>query len=170
MCVPMSSFENPSKEDVKAIHVKDPELLERCEVFKETQAFGDLRFDSGRRLFFKGPYPNRCIPILSYDEISGYRIVIDGDPVAFDSIDGQRSIFRNCTDEYIRNASRKADEIMLEVDSSRPNVKVRPYPIRTFRHRIADSREDCFRAAVSISFLLDSIIEDNIIRLRNSNN
>lgn len=162
-CVPVNArFDMPTSREVLAFHVADPELIERIETFEDSEVIGDLHFDDAHRLFFKGPYPNRCIPVLSYSEIVGYRVIINGSLVAFDSIDGERSVFRITTDDYIRKASKEAEEIVLELDSGRGNVSFIPYPIRTMKARVAESREECLRAAIAISRRLDAIVEENI--------
>ena len=162
-CIPVrSGFDGLSAEDIAAGHMKDRELLDRVDSFVESGSYGDLRFDDEHELFFKGPWPSYFIPILSYSEIVGYRAVIDGDPIAFDSVDGKRALFKACTDEYIRGTCKKIDSIILELDSSRSNVRFSPYTIRKGMSGVCDSKEGCFRLAISISRKLDSIVENNI--------
>lgn len=163
MCVPLNTtFGKPTTDEVRSMHVRDPELIGRCEEFSETESYGDLRFDDGHRLFFKGPYPNRCIPILSYGEISGYRLIVNGEATAYDSIGGKRATVRPIPPEKMKAAMRSVDDIVLELDSSRGNVSFRPYTIWSNRIRIADTRDEAFGLAVGISKKLDSIVEDNI--------
>ena len=163
-CLPIDGcVDSLSVDDVRSIQMKDPELLKRVDIFTESRVFADLRFDDEQRLFFKGPYPNRCIPILSYSEISGYSIDIDGRTIVFNSLDGERSVFRVRTDEYINRISRNITDIVLNIESSRYNVKVRPYIIRSMKVRARDSRSDCLRFAIEVSDIFDSIIEDNIV-------
>ena len=153
--------------------MKDRELLHRVDSFVESESYGDLRFDDEHELFFKGPWPSYSIPVLSYSEIAGYRISIDGDPIAFDSVDGKRALFKACTDEYIRSTCKKIDSIILELDSSRSNIRFSPYTIRKGLFGICDSKEECFRLAISISRKLDSIVEKNIVmgvKLQSDNN
>lgn len=164
-CVPVrSGFIDPTAEEIAAGHMKDPELIARVDSFIETSSFADLHFDDGNGLFFKGPWPNYSIPVLSYSEISGYRIVIDGEPVAFDSLEGKRALFKACTDDQIRAISRRLDSIVLELDSSRSNVRFAPYQIRSGLEGVCDSKADCLRLAIDVSKKLDSIIEDNILK------
>lgn len=168
-CVPVrSGFENPTSEEIASGHIRDPEILERIDTFQETESFADLRFDDIDRLFFKGGWPNYHIPVVSYSEISGYRIIIDGVPVAFDSIDGTRAVFKACTEEYIRNACKKIDSIVLEMDISRPNVKFSPYFIREGFSGVCDTKEECLGLAVCVSRKLDSIIEENVLNVAKS--
>lgn len=163
-CVPVNAtFDNPTAEEVAKLHVADPELSARIDAFTETEAFADLRFDDGNRLFFKGPWPSYCIPVLSYSEIAGYRVVVDGNPLAFNSVNGQRALFKVSTDEYVRKASKEIDSIVLELDSSRTNVRFLPYEIRGRRNRVEESREGCLRFAIDVSRKLDRIIEENIM-------
>lgn len=165
MCVPLNmSFGRPTADEVRSMHVADPELIARCEEFSETEAYGDLRFDDVHRLFFKGPYPNRCIPVLSYDEISGYRLMIDGSPIAYDSIGGARAVMRPIPPERRKEALRRVADIAIELDSSRSNVSFRPYPVWGGRARVADTKGEAFDTAAAISRKLDSIVEDNVVR------
>ncbi|MDO5861309.1 MAG: hypothetical protein Q4Q58_00645 [Thermoplasmata archaeon] len=168
-CVPVNaSFDNPSADEVQSLHVADAELLERIAAFTETVAFADLRFDDTHRLFFKGPWPSFCIPVLAYSEIAGYRIVVDDTPLAFNSVNGQRALFKVTTDEYIKKASKDIDKISLELDSARPNVRFLPYVIRGPSQRVEDSKEDCLRFAIAVSRKLDRIIEENISGVNSS--
>lgn len=163
-CVPVrTGFDNPTFEEIASGHIKDPEILERIDQFQETESFADLRFDDVDRLFFKGIWPNYHIPVVSFSEISGYRIIIDGEPVAFNSIGGKRAVFKVCTDEYIHNASKKIDSIILEMDISRSNVKFSPYQIRGGFSGVCDTKEECLKLAISVSRKLDSIIEENVL-------
>lgn len=162
-CYPVSGiYDRPTVKEIEKLHIKDPVLLQRVDLFEESESFGDLRFDDRFHLFFKGPWPNYCIPILSYDEISGYRILVDGRPVAFNSVEGSRAVFRPMTEEALRKASKDISDIVLEVDSSRSNVSFRPYELFGRRQRIADTRDECLEAAIAVSGRLDSIIERNI--------
>lgn len=161
-CVPVNAtFDNPTAEEVARYHIADPEIVARIEEFTETAAFADLRFDDDHRLFFKGPWPSYCIPVLSYSEISGYRVVVDEVPLAFNSVSGQRTLFKVTTDEYVKKASKDMSIIMLEVDSARPNIRFRPYEIRGKRFRVEDSKQDCLRFAIDVAHKLDEIIEQN---------
>lgn len=168
-CVPVrSGFGNPTSEEIASGHIRDPEILERIDRFQETESFADLRFDDPDRLFFKGGWPNYHIPVASYSEISGYRIIINGEPIAFNSLDGKRAVFKACTDEFIHNTSKKIDSIVLEMDISRPNVKFAPYHIRDGFSGVCDSKDECLRLSVSVSRKLDSIIEENILHVAKS--
>lgn len=164
MCVPVTrSFESPTVEEVLALHVKDPELIERIESFTETVSYGDLRFDDGHRLFFKGRCPNRCIPVLSYSEIDGFSISMDDRKVAFNSVDGGRALLRPISEEQMKKASKEFDSVVLEIQSGRGNVKFMPYQMWSFRNRIADSKEETLRLTIEMAGKLDSIIEENIM-------
>lgn len=163
-CMPLNTaFTQLSIADIRSMHIKDPEIIGRIESFTETASIGDLRFDDGNRLFFKGPYANMTVPILSHEEIGGYRIIIDDRPIAFNSIGGERSVIRVRTDDYIAKMSKKIDSIVLEIDSLRPNIRVRPYIIRSNKERIAETRMDCLKRTIEISDRFDSIIENNIL-------
>ena len=169
-CVPMGErFDNPTAKEVSARHIKDPELLSRIDSFTETESFADLRFDDENGLFFKGPWPSYSIPILSYGEIGGYRITVDGVPTAFNSIGGKRALFKVCTDEFIRSAGKKIDSIDLDIDSLRENVRFSTYQIRHGSKGVCPSREDSLKLAIDVSRKLDSIIETNIMNGSSSN-
>lgn len=162
-CVPLGyTFHMPTSEEVRACHVRDPEMIRRVEEFEETWSADELRFDDVHGLILRGPYPNRCLPVLSYGEVAGYSIVIDGSPIAYNSIGGRRAVFSATTDAYIADAARKADEIILNIETSRPDFRVRPFPVRSRTSRVSDSKEGCVRAAIEISRRLDRIVEDNI--------
>lgn len=162
-CVPLGhSFDMPTAEDVRACHIADPVMIGRVEEFEETWSAGDLRFDDVHGLILRGPYPNRCLPVLSYREVAGYSVVIDGSPTAYNSVGGRRAVFSAATDAYIREASKKADEIVLNIETSRPDFRVRPFPVRTRRSSVSDTRDGCMRATVELSRRLDRIVEDNI--------
>ena len=164
MCMPLNrSLDRPTVDEIRSMHIKDEELMHRIESFGDSEVMADLHFDDEHGLFFKGPYPNRCIPILSYSEISGYRIIVDGRSIAFNSVGGERSVMRVRTDEFIAKASKDITDITLEIDSSRSNVTVRPYIIRSMKVRICDSKQDCLRFAMKVSDRFDSIIEENIL-------
>ncbi|MGN0097935.1 MAG: hypothetical protein ACI38Y_01240 [Candidatus Methanomethylophilaceae archaeon] len=170
MCMPLDrTLDRPCVEDIRSMQIKDPELMARIESFTDSEVLADLHFDDDHRLFFKGPYPNRCIPVLSYSEISGYRIIVDGRSIAFNSVGGERSVMRIRTDEFIAKASKDITDIILEIDSSRSNVKVRPYVIRSMKIRVCDSKQDCLRFAMKVSDRFDSIIENNILDNNKSN-
>lgn len=164
MCIPLDhTFDRPSVDDIRSLHIKDEGLISRIESFTDTEVLADLHFDDVHELFFKGPYPNRCIPVLSYLEISGYRLIVDERSIAFNSIGGERSVMRVRTDEFIAKASKDITDITLEIDSSRSNVKVRPYVIRSMKVRVCDTKQDCLRFAMKVSDRFDSIIEKNIL-------
>ncbi len=161
-CVPVNAtFDMPSAEEVAALHVRDPELLSRIDEFEETESFADLRFDDVHGLFFKGPWPSYCIPVLSYAEIGGYRMIVDGSALAFNSVTGQRALFKTATDEYVRKVSGSMDTIVMELDSSRPNVRFAPYEIRGRRSHVADTREECLRLAIDVARKRDGITGGN---------
>ena len=162
-CIPLDGiYDRPTVDEIRSRHIRDPEILSRIDEFTETSSYGDLRFDDSHRLFFKGPWPSYTIPILSFSEISGYKILFDGMPTAFNSVDGKRSVFRAATDESIRAQAKQIDEIALDLDSSRSNIVFVRYEIFGRRQRIADTRADCIRMCLEISAKLDSIIESNI--------
>ncbi len=162
-CVPLGhTFHMPTSDEVRACHVRDPELIRRVEEFTETWSADEPRFDDVHGLILRGPHPNRCLPVLSYGEVSGYSIVIDGSPIAYNSIGGRRAVFSATTDADIADAARKADEITLNIETSRPDFKVRPFPVRTRASSVSDSREGCMRAAIELSRRLDRIVEDNM--------
>ena len=162
-CIPLDgTYDLPTVDEVRSRHIRDAEILSRIDEFTETSSYGDLRFDDAHRLFFKGPWSSFCIPILSYSEISGYKILFDGMPTVFNSVDGRRSVFRAATDESIRAQAKQINEIALDLDSSRTNVVFVRYEIFGHRQRIADSRADCIRMCLDISAKLDSIVESNI--------
>lgn len=163
-CVPVRcSFDMPSADEVRGMHIGDPEILHRIDIFSETESYADIRFDDVNGLMFKGSWPNYCIPVLEYSEITGYRMMVDDRPIAFNSIGGQRSLFTVMTDENLKKASREVDRIVLELDTCRSNVSFRPYQIRGPENRASDTREGCLRIAVSLSRKLDSIVENNIL-------
>lgn len=163
LCYPPSGvYDRPTVDEIVARRMRDPEMLRRADLFEETESFGDLRFDDRSREFLKGPWPSYCLPVLSYGEVLGYRILIDGRPVAFNSVDGGRAVFRPMTDEALRSAARTLDSMVLEIDSGRSNVRFVPYELFGRMRRIADTREECLRAAVALSMKLDSIVEANI--------
>ncbi len=169
-CVPVGErFDNPTAKEVSAHHIRDPELLSRIDAFAETTSFADLRFDDDDKLFFKGPWPSYSIPVLSYGEIGGYRITVDGVPTAFNSVGGARALFKVCTDEFIRSAGKRIDSIDLDIDSLRENVRFSTYPIRHGSKGVCPSREDCLRLAIDVSRKLDSIVEANIMNGSSSN-
>lgn len=162
-CYPTTGvYDRPTVREILARQMKDPVLLQRVDLFTESSSYGDLRFDDRFKEFFKGPWPNYCIPILAYDEIAGYRVLIDGRPVAFNSIDGSRAVFRPMTEDALRKGAKDIDSIVLEVDSNRRNIRFLPYDIFGKRQRIADTREECLEAAIAVSQKLDSIVEANI--------
>ena len=164
MCVPVNrSFESPTTEEVLAMHVKDPELIQRIESFSETASYGDLRFDDVHRLFFKGRCPNRCIPVLSYSEIEGFSVIMDDRKVAFNSVDGGRALLRPISPEQLKKASKEFDSVTLELRSGRGNVRFVPYQIWSFRNRISDSKEETLSMTIELAGKLDSIIEENIM-------
>ena len=75
-CAPITSgFADPTVEEIRERQIADPEIRDRIDAFKESSSFADLRFDDDHNLFFKGPWPSYSIPILSYEEIAGYRIL-----------------------------------------------------------------------------------------------
>lgn len=163
-CVPMNrAFADPTIKDVKEMHVKDPDILERIESFSETASYGDLRFDDAHRLFFKGRCPNRCIPVLSYSEIEGFSISFDDRKAAFNSVDGGRALLRPISPEQLKKASKEFDSVTLEIRSGRGNIKFMPYQIWSFRNRISDSKEETLRLTIELAAKLDSIIEENIM-------
>lgn len=163
-CVPLGErFDNPTAKEVSAHHIRDPELLSRIDSFSETESYADLRFDDTNGLFFKGPWPSYSVPVLSYGEIGGYRIAVDGVPTAFNSVSGNRALFKACTDEFIRSAGKRIESIDLDLDSLRENVRFSTYQIRHGTKGVCASREDCLRLAIDVSRKLDSIIEANIL-------
>lgn len=160
-CQPLGgTYDLPTADEVRAGHMKDTELLARVDAFNETESLGDFRFDDGNRLFFRGPYPNYSIPVLSYTEIRGYTLRIDGRPVAFNSVDGSRAVMRPMTEEALRKASRETGTAVVEIETSRNNVKVRPYDVMK---EADDSKEERFRIASAVSRKLDAIIEANLL-------
>lgn len=168
-CVPVNGlFNRPDSRSLASHHIRDAELIERIDSFQETWSAGDLRFDDDRRLLFKGPWPSYSIPMLSYDEIAGYRIIIDGVPLVFNSVDGKRAVFRATTDDAIVRQAKEIGEISLELDSSRKNVVFVPYEIFGRRQRISENRVSCLRLCIDLSMRLDSIVERNIVAKNNS--
>lgn len=169
-CAPITSgFADPTVEEIRERQIADPEIRDRIDAFKESSSFADLRFDDDHNLFFKGPWPSYSIPILAYEEIAGYRILINGEPTAFNSTDGRRALFKTCTDDYIRSVCKTVDSIVLELDSSRTNIRFAPYKIWSSFSGVLDSKQDSLKMAIDVSRKLDSIVENNLI-CKNKNN
>lgn len=169
-CAPITNgFADPTVQEIRERQIADREIRERIDAFSETSSYADLRFDDVNSLFFKGPWPSYSIPILLYAEIRGYRVLINGEPTAFNSVDGRRALFKMCTDDYIRNVSKTVDSIVLELDSARPNIRFAPYKIWESFSGVLDSKQESIKLAIDVSRKLDSIIENNLINKTNIN-
>lgn len=161
-CAPIShSFGKITVSEILSEQIKDEKLRQRVDLFQSTVSFGYLQFDEKNGLVMKGPYPNYQLPIISFNEIDGYSILADDEPIVFNSITGKRSVFVDTSDEYLNKLIKKYSEFNLEMNFTRHDVIFRKYSLMSSKSRISDTKLDSMKEIVKLSVILDGIVENN---------
>ena len=161
-CVPTTySFGKLTVKDVFSNQIQDSEMRGRVDIFHSTKEFGILLFDENNHLMMKGEYPNYHLPIMKFDEIKGYSINGNGEPLAYNEVDGKRCVFPSTSNDFLKNIIRKYDDIELEIQFTRKNVIFRKYSLLSFKSRLLDDKIETMKEIVKLSSLLDEIVEYN---------
>lgn len=161
-CAPIShAFGKITVGEILSEQIKDDKLRQRVDLFQSTVSFGYLQFDEKNKLVMKGPYPNYQLPIISFNEIKGYSILADNEPLIFNSIAGKRSIFIDTSDEYLNKLVKRYSQFDLEMDFTRHDVIFRKYALLSSKSRISDTKFDSMKEIVKLSTILDGIVEEN---------